>query len=146
MVSGFNIGEGIPVTINRRGLEGMPGFPLRDSAKVHVRETEAMIGEVRGMLDEFSKEVEAALADAKLSQPKRWAITEAATALRRKITDSLPFMRDLFMEQMETRVERAKTEVHAYMAQAIRSAGLEALQRGGSINPIELEDNREGGQ
>lgn len=66
----------------------------------------------------------------------REAIKDAAFHAQKSITDSAPWVAKMFEENVEKRTSEAKTEVHAYIEQAIARRGLEAL---GAKAPIQLQ-------
>lgn len=58
----------------------------------------------------------------------------------RKLNDSLPFIAKQFDKHVETRVEKAKTEVHAWATSEIMRLGLQSLV---ADAPIQIEDGKE---
>lgn len=57
---------------------------------------------------------------------------------RRALDDSLPFVATRFAEHMEETVEKAKVEVHSYIAASIHRAGLAAIAAPMAGGPLAL--------
>lgn len=122
-VSSFNVGEGVPCTIARDHNGGVPAFPLRDSGQEYKIETDAKLSECIRLVDEAIAAVDAA----GLTKPKRDALLAPLRRAHQHLSCNLPFVAKSFGEHMETRVEKAKVEVEAYISGAINRAGLAAL-------------------
>lgn len=133
-VSSFNIGGGVPCTIDSIGKEEMPDFPMRDAGQEFKGEASKKLKDSVKAIDDAIAAIEANTNG--LSKKKVEAMTAGLRSARRDLVSNLPFVADQFGEYMESRVEKAKVEVNAYMTSTIQRAGLETLGAG----PLLLED------
>lgn len=128
-VSAMNIGDGVPCTLNRIQGERMPGVELEQRTAQFNTE----IGET---LADAIKEIDEALE----LLPKGGKAAEKLRHARMEMVANLPFVAKSFASHMERHVEKAKTEIHGYMNQQIRAAGLEHLN---AAPPLLLESDEE---
>lgn len=138
-VSSPNVGFGAPCTIQRLGMEPVPGLPTpKDRAGQFAQEVrEQLQGDIRE-LDRAIEEIESL----GLSKTKTEQAKSTLVRARRRLFDSLPFIASQFDEHMEETVEKAKAEVHGYMTGVLTRAGLDALTNGQA--PLQIEDRSEG--
>jgi hypothetical protein len=126
-VSTMNVGHGVPCTLEYIAGEGyVPGI-IPDTKR-----REQFNAEIQQDLDESIAFMEEALTQAK-TKAQREPIERAISRLR----SGLPFVAEQFDEHAEEMVEKAKTEVEAYLTSAIQRAGLAAL---GAPPILELVD------
>ncbi len=124
-VSTLNSGEGVPATLMRvDGLE-VPGIdPITDRREQFNAEVADTLAEVITELEEVR--------DATPSKKGRDKVDHAIMQLR----SNLPFVTKRFDEHAESTVEKAKSEVAAYVQGALQRAGMAALA--GSASPLTL--------
>lgn len=134
-VSSFSVGGGVPVTLEEVLGERMPDIPLRDEARVYRREKDDKLQLAVNLIKDAIEAVKNELASVPMK--KKQPVLDRLTALEREFSLNLPFVAKSFDEHMESRIEKAKIEVHAYINSAITQAGLEVL-RGAS--PFQLEN------
>jgi hypothetical protein len=125
-------------TINYVKGDGyVPGFPVRDSKKKYPDEIQHCIDKAVAELRQLKQHIEAGVpgvskkALASLIGPVEHAIMQ--------LHSNTEFVAKSFEQHMETTVEKAKTEVHAYMNNVLVRAGLEKLQ-----GDIKLLENKSG--
>lgn len=125
-VSSFNIGAGVPCTIQHRDGKMIPGFPLRDEGQEYRVEANAKLKECLDLIDATLVEVRDEASG--LSKAKRERLTGSLEKARRELGANLPFVAESFGEHMEQRVEKARVEIHAYLAETVRRAGLDQIE------------------
>lgn len=126
-VSSFGQGSGVPCTLT--WLKGQGRFPTIDmEPQVEHLRTKAL-ERVDQLLNPIL-ELEKLLATAKMPVGVRKSLQAQTCKLKQELQHNLPYFLKNFEEHMETTVEKAKSEVHAYISNRINEAGLAALQDG----------------
>lgn len=125
-VSSFGVGEGVPCTIDSVGGKSVPEFPLRDSGQEYKAEADAKLAESVKALEDAIEAVKVNTVG--LTKAKAAALLEPLQKAHRELAANVPFVAKQFAEHMETRVEKAKVEVNAYMTDTLMRAGLAHLQ------------------
>lgn len=132
-VSAMNVGQGVPCTLERVAGVRVPDLPAPASrAEQFKGEFGAQLKKGREILMALKQK----LAEGK---GKRETVPLLDHALA-ELGGNLGFVADQFGEHMEHTVEAAKTEVNAYMLNAVQRAGLAAL---GATPPIALDARKE---
>lgn len=139
-VSSFGVGEGTQCTLERLGNAGVPEFPLRDEAQLYKGEADERINSVVKSLQSVRASLEADLAS--IPAKKRAPLLSKIDDAIREISQNLPYVSDVFGEHLEKRVSKAKTEVAAWMNNAVRRAGLSALMQR-EQPPLQIECDKE---
>ena len=126
-VSSFNMGTGIPCTltyVRDRGDEAyVPGLPDPDVRREYSKEVaETMKDSIKSLV-----ELRGAIERAGLSKKKENELLSHLNHSLMEIQSNVPFVQKSFDKHVENSVERAKVEVHAYLNNAMTSAGLKAL-------------------
>lgn len=134
-VSSFGQGSGVQCTLERFNGEGIPEFPLRDEGQEYKVEQDKALTAALDNLLELRATIEANVQG--LTKVKQAELLKNVNMSIRKLTDSMPFIAKSYAEHMEERVEKAKIEIHAYLGESVRRAGLEAL--GAGQGPLLLE-------
>jgi hypothetical protein len=137
MVSSFGNGSGTQVTISEReGVGLVPSFPLRDAGQFFKAEGDARVD----IVDQRLVELEAAVAETTLSGKAKSKLLDKIRSARQEIKSNLPFVAKSFSEHLETRVEKAKVEVNAWIQNTIMRAGLGALAKD---QPLQIETRKD---
>lgn len=137
-MSSFGQGGGTQCTIARINCERMPRIPHRDEGKLYQRERDDALEQAINHLEDSIAEAEKNVAG--LSKTKQETLIYGMRQALRKLNDSLPFIAKQFDKHVETRVEKAKTEVHAWATSEIMRLGLQSLV---ADAPIQIEDGKE---
>lgn len=136
-VTCMNIGGGTACTLRYLGREEIPGLPDPASRKDQFKkEARATCAEALKRIDDLCATVEAMT----ISKKAKDELIKAARSAGASMTSSLPFVLDQFGEHMELTVEKAKTEINAYVTQNVMRAGLQAIA-GGDAATIVLSLN-----
>jgi hypothetical protein len=115
MISTQNSGSGVPATLQHILHERVEPPKVDRRTEKYGHEMLAM---VQGAVDRIDE----------LSQTKMTKAQQSELAMIRcDITSSISFVADSFDEHMETRVERAKSDIEAHMNAAVQRVGLAAL-------------------
>lgn len=129
-ITSFGIGDGQPCTITYVKDEGrIEDPPQRATAQeLHRAEFEQAFKRLESSLRTEAAEMQATL-DTGKAPTKKQAAHLVTTALRMAeyLHSNLTFARDEFEHAMEGTVSHAKAEIEAYLAMALRSAGLASL-------------------
>ena len=121
-VSTLNVGDGVPCTITaRQGVGLVPGLPHRDEKDKFAPELQKTLEEAASHLKELEKLPMSAKAHAQVEKAIK------------AITDSAPWVAKVFGEHVEEKLEKAKSEIGAWVTSTIQRAGLAAL---GSEAPV----------
>lgn len=125
-VSTLNVGDGVPCTIGAIGSESVPMIDRPKETEERFR-SEVAEKAARSVerVDETIRRVEALASG--LSKKKKEETLGLLRTLRQDLASNLPFVVRSFGEHVETRVEKAKVEVSAYVSNAVARAGLRAL-------------------
>lgn len=134
-VSSFGVGMGTCCTLNVVGDERMPWLPYEDRAARHFDEAKAKIDKVAADLQTLRDKIAAGVQG--LTKARQAEMLSAVESAITDLSSNLPFVAQSLSEAMEGRVEKAKSEVHAYVTNTVMRAGLGAIGRGDG--PLLLE-------
>lgn len=137
-VSSFGSGSGVQCTLERLLGEGIPEFPLRDEGQEFKVEQDKALQTALDNLKELKATIEANVQG--LTKVKQAELLKNVNMSIRKLSDSLPFIANSFSEHMEERSEKAKVEIHAYLGEAVKRAGLEAIAGKGPLRLTHKDD------
>ena len=131
-ISTLNSGVGTQCTLQRGPDGDVPGIaaPAVDQREQFTEEVSAKFSKTIKRLDGLLGE----LADGKIPAGLRKRLADTIRMVKQDIEKDVPFVVRQFDEHVDQTTERAKTEVHAYVQQAIHSAGLEAIAGGKSVS------------
>lgn len=136
-VSSLNVGRGVQCTLRQVDGQMIPDLPHRDEGKQYRKD---MADQSKDAVAALNRALQT-LSDAKMSVRDRTAIREAVEKAKQEITGNADFVMQCFDEHVETRMEKAKIEINAYLTQVVTAAGLTALQS--QEPPLILEDGDE---
>lgn len=127
LISSFNYGSGIPVTIKDFNGETYPSVQFLSKADIFSGEFKKSMQNQAVDLKIASEKVNEILEKPTISKADRKTISDFLARFINKVTDNVPFVQQQFQEAMDKVVLEAKTEVEAYIENKIRAAGLEKL-------------------
>ena len=137
LVGNMSRGSGTPCTLEWVKGEGMiPPIHGESSTRRFSKEAKAEFLKLAKQISEIVTETRSALEAAKLSKPKQDAILVPLTKIQRTLSDSLPFMQDMFSESLEKIVSEAKSIVESYATER----GIEPGQAPLLISSAEASD------
>lgn len=124
-ITSLNIGDGVPVTITNIGGQPVPQCPYEDKQKMMRKEVADSIAR---KLNQQAAEVKKLLDEKRvLSKSDREWIVDVLKSAGRRLGSDLPFLNELFQEQMDRTVTEAKGEFESYLQNKMNSIALEAL-------------------
>lgn len=134
LITSWNSGDGVPCTLDWIVGEGMiPDWPDED----HSSDTARVREEFKLRIEDVRKQVEAAAKELDSLLEKKGALTKdekgrvrsAVTAMERLVCDTGPFMSEQFVEATEKTVQKAMTEIDAFVTKIALHTGLESLKK-----------------
>lgn len=137
MITCWNSGEGVPCTIEhvRGDAESYrPTWPAEDQQAdtERVREEFSMrVEAICKKVGEMAAALEPILEKKSLTNEDRGKLRAIVVAVDRLVNDSGPFMTKQFVEVTETVLQRAKSEIDAFVTRVVQETGLEALREMG---------------
>jgi hypothetical protein len=128
LITSFNMGSRIPVTIRHINHEQYPSPPFQSKADIFSAEFGK---QMQNFGVDMKKTVEQAndILNNKntIGKGDREVIIKSIETLMRHITSEIPFVQKQFTESMGKTIVEAKSEVEAFIENKIRSTGLNAL-------------------
>ncbi|MDE7202728.1 MAG: hypothetical protein K2O91_12700 [Lachnospiraceae bacterium] len=136
-ITSLNMGDGVPVTITNIGGQPVPKCPYEDKQKMMRKEVGEAADGIARKLNQQAAEVKKLLDEKRvLSKSDREWIVDVLKGAGRRLSNDIPFLNDLFLEQMDKTVTEAKGEFESYVQNKMNSIALEALA--GRISNDEL--------
>lgn len=128
VITSLNMGDGVPVTITNIGGQPVPRCPYENKQKLMRKEVENVADGIAQKLNQQAAEVKQLLDEKRvLSKSDREWIVDVLKSAGRKLSSDLPFLNELFQEQMDKTVTEAKGEFESYLQNKMNSIALEAL-------------------
>lgn len=144
LITSFNYGTGIPVTIRHINHEQYPNPPFIAKSDLFVNEFQKRMynysAEVRKV---FEKTTDILKNKNSIGKGDRELILKELESLMSVLENGMPYYQGQFIEAMEKTVLEAKSEVEAFVEHAIRTKGLEAIGYNKSENMPRLENGSE---
>lgn len=125
MIATPNSGSGTPGTLRHILHEEPPVHPQVD------RRTEKFGPELTQRFERAIAKIDA-MSEGRLTKAQK---TELAM-IRQEIVSNMPFVADQFSEHMETRTEKAKSDIEAHMNVAVNRVGLAALSQSDRLTKL----------
>ena len=127
-VTSLNMGQGVPVTVMQVNGQRMPPCPFEDKQKLMRQEFSTLAKSVSVELKSQAKEVAELLQNKKtLNNGDKELILSVLNNAAEKISDHMPFINEMFAEQMENTVTEAKGEFESFLQNKMNSIALEAI-------------------
>lgn len=127
-ITSLNMGDGVPVTITNIGGQPVPHCPYENKQKMMRKEVEEAADSIARKLNQQAAEVKKLLDEKRvLSKNDREWIVDVLKSAGRRLGSDLPFLNELFQEQMDRTVTEAKGEFESYLQNKMNSIALEAL-------------------
>jgi len=128
LITSFNMGQGIPVTIKHINHDRYPNPPFLSKADLFSKEFKKKMFnfgvDMKKMVEQAS---DILINKANIGKGDREIISQSIESLVSHITSTIPFVSEQFQESMEKTVLEAKSEIEAFIENKIRNTGLEAL-------------------
>lgn len=127
-ITSLNMGQGVPVTITNLGGKFVEQCPYDDRQKVMRKEVDEATGDILRKLERRSMEIEKLLSEKRvLSKEDRSNIVSALKSVKQTLSSDIPYLQELFSEQMDKTVTEAKGEFETYLQNKMSSLALAAM-------------------
>lgn len=131
--------QGTPCTIrriknNKGEYRGVEACPLTDKRAQFEKEFQGDLRKLAKKLDTLMSSADELLDKKTLNKGDRDLLKSKLRSIKQDLTDDLPFVLQMFNEQVEKTVTEAKSAVEAFTESKLRSAGLGAMLDAG--NPM----------
>lgn len=127
-ITSLNMGDGVPVTITNIGGQPVPKRPYEDKQKIMRKEVEDATDDIARKLVKDAAEVKKLLDEKRvLSKSDREWIVNVLKGADQRLSSDIPFLNDLFLEQMDKTVTEVKGEFESYVQNKTNSIALEVL-------------------
>jgi hypothetical protein len=136
-VSSFNLGSGVPVTLVYVDNDEEPHKPFLPTPDIRREFSDEVKQTLMGSIQRL-RSLEERIKSSGLSKKKQDDLLTDVRMSLQEIERNIPFVKETFDKHVETSVEKAKVEVHAYVNNTLVHAGLQTLQ--GKV--LQIEDKR----
>lgn len=128
VVTSFHVGEGVPVTVLSVNGQRMPACPYEDKQKLMRQEFKNLADSIASDFDYYTKQISALLHSKKtLSNADKDFILKTLKDVSAKINDHMPYINEMFAEQMEKTVVEAKGEFESFLQSKMNNLAIEAI-------------------
>jgi len=128
LITSFNMGSGVPVTIRTMNHERYPDVPFVSKSDLFQEEFDKKMQnftvDIRKIVEQSADILEN---KASIGKGDRDIIAKSIDALVNHISSTIPFISKQFSESMDKVVIEAKSDIEAFVENKIRNTGLEAL-------------------
>jgi hypothetical protein len=142
-ITNSNIGDGVPCTIRRLGLEKVPEPPLQDLERNRIKNNfKDRVGSLFSKLAGIEESLKTLLKKKTITKTDKVEIADSVSAVRREVESNLPYMMEIFDEATNDSISAARIEVDAFVTTTLTRLGLERVQLellGGSSDPKSLK-------
>lgn len=127
-ITSLNKGGGVPVAVLTANGQRMAPCPYENKQKLMRNEFKALTREVAQGIDQSTKQVADLLENKKtLSKADRDFILSTMHSVSINIRENIPFVNEMFAEQMDKTVTEAKGEFESFLRNKMNSIALAAL-------------------
>lgn len=141
-ITSLNIGEGVPVTITNIGGQFLPECPYEDRHGVMAAEVREITADVLRDLESGSAEIENLLSEKRvLSREDRSRILDTLKHARHVLDTNIPYLQEMFTEQMNKTVTEAKGELESYLQNKMNSIALAVISENTKREEVMLNKN-----
>ena len=128
LITSFNIGDGVPCTINHINYEKYPEPPFQSKADIFQNEFKIKMQNFAiDMQKMVEKTTDILTNKPNIGKADRELIINEISSLFTEIRSNIPFVSQQFLQSMENTITEAKSSFDAFVENKIRSAGMEAL-------------------
>lgn len=127
LLTTMNIGDGVPCTLERVGVDAMADCPAVDQRQKYEDEFKETMNAAGRDIRALQVKVNQLLSGERINKAQRQEIKAALQSTAMRIDDSAPWVHKQFNEAMDKTVTEAKGEVEAFVNHKIHSLGINAL-------------------
>lgn len=129
MVSSVGMGGGTPCTINAVYGSQMEECPMDNEVEKFHDDIRTDAAKSQKYIDEAIAKTEALIGGKTVTKAQAKEVLAELVAVKRRLTDSMPFIVEQLDERMETVVQDGKIEIEAYAHATIVQSGLQQLAK-----------------
>ena len=133
LITSFNYGSGIPVTLRRFNGEKKSDPSSTDKRKQHIDEFKLKMTKFANTLDNDEIRLNELLKKPKLSKADKQEMSMLISHANTNIKNNIPFFELMFEEQVDKTITEAKGEIDSFITNAVTRTGIEALQKEGKM-------------
>lgn len=128
-ISSMNMGSGVPVTLRYLDGKSIPDPSFENKRLQFEAEVKDKMQILENKLKKLTEETEDVLSNKKsINKSDREMIINQIMSLQQEVRSNIPFIMNMFNEQMDKTVNEAKGEIEAFTQNKINSLGLEKLE------------------
>lgn len=128
-ITSMNMGSGIPVTIKRLNGQRISEPPFTNKRIQFEEEFKHKMDELEKSLRHLTENAENILTNKKtVSKADRHEILNDINKLRVELASNIPFMSNMYNEQLDKTTNEAKGEIEAFTLNRVNQLGLNSLQ------------------
>ena len=130
-ITSHGMGMGVPVTVVRQGGHRMSHCPFEDKQTLFREESKDFAQEIVDSLRERSAQIKILLAEKRtLSKADRDMIAGVLNSTLQDVEQNMPYVHDMYMEQMDKTTLEAKGEVEAFVQNKMNQIALLSIAEG----------------
>lgn len=142
-ITSHGMGMGVPVTVIRQGGHRMEPCPFEDKQTQFKQESKDFSKEIIEKLKDRSKQIETLLTEKKtLNKSDRDMIVSVLKSTLQDVEKNMPFVHDMYMEQMDKTTLEAKGEVEAFVQNKMNQIALLSIAES-QENLLKLDSKHE---
>lgn len=129
LISNMNCGDGVPVTITRKGNEMVKECPFENKAETHIKEFNQHTNDTYAKAQELLNNVSKKFSEAKtLNKKDKEEILSSLSMLANEIGSNINYQVKSFQEQIEKSTTEAKAEIEAFYQNRMLQIAKESLK------------------
>lgn len=126
-VSSIGQGGGTPITLVRHEGKSVEELEWENETIKIENEFKNHMDDITSEMQKISKDVDDILAKPAINKGDRKAIHDNINMLLQEIRSNIPFIKKQFSESMDKTISEGKAQIEAFIAEKIRSNGMQAM-------------------
>ena len=129
LITSFNYGTGVPVTLRYYNGKKIEDLPVLESKRAqHVEEFKEKMKDFVKYIENKREEIKEYLKKPKLPKKDKEEIEHLLDMIEQNVKQNIPFYQQQFEEQIDKTMMEAKAELDAFLNDAVKKEGLEAIK------------------
>lgn len=142
-ITSMNMGSGVPVTIKRLNGKRVAKTGFTNKRIQFEKEFEERMQELQKSMEHLTAHAEDILHNKKaVSKADRNEILNGINKLKVELSSNIPFMSNMYNEQMDKTTQEAKAEVEAFTLNKVNQLGLASLEELKRLTQTTRTDNQ----
>lgn len=121
LITSFNVGDGVPVTIRRLNGKGLEDCPYIDKGEVHLNEYKQHLATQNNLALQLINDVKEVFEKKSFTKADKQEVLSLLTRLYNEVKPNEEYQVRAFQEQMDATTKEAKGEIEAFFENRIRS-------------------------